>query len=100
MLPTSIAGSIRILAPPTVSPSTTVRTSARSNAEVAAGHDAAQVQVRAVGAGHVAARRDRLVEQDRHLRPDRTDEPGRSEALLDLLGGRGPERRVQRRCAT
>src|SRR5215207_7652316 len=45
-------------------------------AEVAAGLDAAQVRVRAVRAGHVAARGDALVEQDRHVSADWADVAG------------------------
>src|SRR5581483_4220084 len=59
--------------------------------EVAARLDATQVPVGPVGAGHVAAVRDSLVEQDRHVDTDRPDEPGRPDALGDLLVARGPE---------
>ena len=87
MLPTSIAGSMRIAcAVDECRPPRRVRTSARVEREVAAGLDAAQVEVGPVGADDVAAvRRRAVVEQDRHVGADRPDEPGRAEPLGDLV---------------
>ena len=59
MLPTSIAGSIRIGWPSTVSPASTRADVDPLEGEVAARLDAAQVRVGPVGAGDVAARRRR-----------------------------------------
>ena len=73
MLPTSIAGSIRIArAVDRVAGDHRAHVDALE-LEVAAGLDAAQVRVGLVGAGHVLPGRDRLVEQDRQLgaRPGR-----------------------------
>ncbi len=96
MLPTSIAGSMRIGCPfDRVADLDAAHVGALER-EVAAGLDAAQVVVLAVGAGHVGARGDRVVEQDRHVRADRPDVAGRADALLELLRARraelGPER--------
>ena len=96
MFPTSIAGSIRIGGPgdrvavdhgPDVD---------RIEREVAARLDSAEVQVDLVGAGHIAARSDRLVEQDRQIGPDRADEPRRPEPRRHLVRVRGAELAAQR----
>ena len=91
MLPTSIAGSIRIVPPF----GRLVALDDRAHVdplglEVAAGLDPAQVLVGLVRAGDVAAAAaQRLVGGDRHLRADRPDEAGMGAeqvAHLGLLG--------------
>ena len=54
------------------------------------------MRVVAVGAGHVAARLDRVVEQDRHVRADGPDVAGRADPLRELVLPRGPELRPER----
>ena len=97
MLPTSIAGSMRIACPPTVSPASTRAHVGALEGEVAAGLHAAQVTVGLVGARDVSTRSaTRLVEKDRHVRAHRADEAAGADALGHLLRMRGTERLAQR----
>ena len=91
MLPTSIAGSIRITLPLIVSPADHRADVDALVREVAAGLDPAQVRVRLVGARDVAAVGDAVVEQDRHLRADRADVAGWTEPRRHLVGMGGAE---------
>ncbi len=94
MLPTSIAGSISIAAPPGGQVAGLDRADVQLfEAEVATGLDPDQVRVRAIRPAEVAAALNRRVLDDRHLRADGPDEAGRSQALLDLLR-RGLARRL------
>ena len=96
MLPISIAGSIRISCPSTVSPASTVRTSTSVNCEVAARLDAAQVRVGLVGAGDVAVAVQRRVHQDRDVGADRADVARRADPVRELRLVRGPEALAER----
>ena len=91
MLPTSIAGSIVIGWPSTVSPGLDRAHVGALEREVAARLDAAQVVVGLVGADDVAAVGDRVVEQDVDVRADRADVAGRADPVADLLVARRAE---------
>ncbi len=90
MLPTSIAGSIVIGLPGDVSPALDRAHVDLAEGEVAAGHDAAQVVVGAVGAGDVAARAEPAAPASSRIStsapaPTGPMKPGGPSARLDLL---------------
>ena len=98
MLPISIAGSIRIACPSTVSPASTRAHVDLAEREVAPGLDAAQVRVGLVGAGDVGVAVQRVVEQDRRRRrrPGRCSRRGpiRSANSSSCAGRNGGAERV------
>ena len=96
MLPTSMAGSMRIGCPPTVSPSDDLAHVRALEREVAAGLDALQVRAVAVGAGDVRARRDGVVEQDRDVGADRPHRARGADAPGELVLAGGAEGRAER----
>ena len=95
MLPTSIAGSMRIGWPSTRSPASTVRRSARVNGKSRPGSTPRRCRSGRLAPVTYAPGRDALVEDDREVRPDGPEVARRSEALGDLVLVRGAHLAVE-----